>query len=99
MRTIIFICFSLFTFHFALAQKKPLDHTVYDGWQSIGEKMISNDGKWVVYTINVQEGDNELVIQSSDAKYKKIISRGYSAAISEDSRFAIFKIKPLYKDI
>jgi hypothetical protein len=25
--------------------------------------MISNDGKWVVYTINVQEGDNELVIQ------------------------------------
>ena len=50
-----------------VAQKKPLDHSVYDGWQSIGEKMISNDGKWVAYTIAVQEGDNELVIQSSDA--------------------------------
>src|SRR6187397_2931581 len=60
--------------------------------------MISNDGKWVVYTINVQEGDNELVIQSSDAKYKKTVPRGYSAVISEDSRFAIFKIKPYYKD-
>jgi len=60
--------------------------------------MISNDGKWVVYTINVQEGDNELVIQSSDAKYKKTVPRGYSAVISEDSRFAIFKIKPLYKE-
>src|SRR6188474_87408 len=82
------------------AQKKPLDHTVYDSWQSIGERMISNDGKWVVYTINVQEGDNELVIQSAaaDAKYKKTIPRGYSAVISEDSRFAIFKIKPSYKD-
>ena len=97
MRRYILV-FLLFTFNFLLAQKKPLDHTVYDSWQSIGERMISNDGKWVVYTINVQEGDNELVIQSADAKYKKSIPRGYNAAISEDSRFAIFKIKPSYKD-
>src|SRR6187549_2923052 len=97
MRLYILV-FLLFTFNFLLAQKKPLDHTVYDSWQSIGERMISNDGKWIVYTINVQEGDNELVIQSSDAKYKKTVPRGYSAVISEDSRFAIFKIKPYYKD-
>ena len=89
----------LFTSNFLLAQKKPLDHNVYDSWQSIGERMISNDGKWVVYTINVQEGDNELVVQSSDTKYKMTIPRGYNAVISEDSRFAIFKIKPSYKDI
>src|SRR6187399_3512221 len=96
-----FLFFLLFAFNFLLAQKKPLDHTVYDSWQSIGERMISNDGKWVVYTISVQEGDNELVIQSAatDAKYKKSIPRGYNAVISEDSRFAIFKIKPSYKDI
>ena len=98
MRRYLIVFFSLFTFYISFAQKKPLDHTVYDSWQSIGEKMISNDGKWVVYTINVQEGDNELVIQSSDAKYKKTVPRGYSAVISEDSRFAIFKIKPFYKD-
>ena len=60
--------------------------------------MISNDGKWVVYTINPQEGDNELVIQSSDAKYKKTIPRGYNALISQDSRFVVFKIKPFYKE-
>src|SRR6478672_565486 len=81
------------------AQKKPLDHTVYDSWQSIGERLISNDGKWVVYTINLQEGDNELIIQSADAHYKKSVPRGYNAVITEDSRFAIFKIRPLYKDI
>jgi len=97
MRRYILV-FLLFTFNFLLAQKKPLDHTVYDSWQSIGERMISNDGKWVVYTINVQEGDNELVIQSSDSKYKKTVPRGYNAVISQDSRFAIFKIKPFYKD-
>lgn len=98
MRHILHVAFLLFTFEFLLAQKKPLDHPVYDSWQSIGERMISNDGKWVVYTINVQEGDNELVIQSSDAKYKKVVPRGYTATISEDSRFVVFKIKPFYKD-
>jgi dienelactone hydrolase len=81
-----------------LAQKKPLDHSVYDGWQHIGERMISNDGKWVVYTVDPQQGDNELVIQSSDAKYKKLVVRGYNAVITEDSRYVIFKIKPFYKD-
>ena len=98
MRVYLISFISLFAFHVSLAQKKPLDHTVYDSWQSIGERMISNDGKWVVYAVNVQEGDNELVIQSSDAKYKKTIPRGYSAVITEDSRFAIFRIRPFHKD-
>ncbi|MGZ8558618.1 MAG: alpha/beta hydrolase family protein [Chitinophagaceae bacterium] len=84
----------------AVAQKKTLDHTVYDGWQSIGQKLISNDGRWVVYTIDPQEGDNELVIQStvSDTVYKKAIARGYNALITEDSRYLIFRIKPFFKE-
>ncbi|HPG11654.1 MAG TPA: S9 family peptidase, partial [Chitinophagaceae bacterium] len=98
MRKALWISIILFLLQDVYAQKKPLDHTVYDSWQHIGERMISNDGKWVVYTIDPQQGDNELVIQSSDAKFKKAIPRGYSAAISEDSRFVVFKIKPLFKD-
>ena len=81
------------------AQKKPLDHSVYDSWQSIGERSISNDGKWVVYSVNVQEGDNELVIQSAGANsFKKQVPRGYNAVITEDSRFVVFRIRPLYKE-
>ena len=97
MRTVLL---SLFLSPFFLyAQKKPLDHSVYDGWQSIGERTISNDGKWVVYTITPQEGDASLYIQSStDAVNKKIVPRGYSPVITEDSRFVVFKIKPLYKE-
>ncbi len=85
---------------FALfAQKKPLDHTVYDGWQSIGERMISNDGKWVVYTVTPQEGDANLYIQSTEnVANKKQVPRGYNAVITEDSRYAVFRIKPLYKE-
>ena len=46
--------------------KKPLDHSVYDKWQSIQSPQISNDGKWVLYMVNPQEGDGELIIQSTD---------------------------------
>ena len=81
------------------AQKKPLDHTVYDSWQSIGERLISNDGKWVVYTITPQEGDADLFIQSTEnIAIKKQVPRGYNAVITEDSRYAVFRIKPFYKD-
>jgi dipeptidyl aminopeptidase/acylaminoacyl peptidase len=88
----------LFLFPFSLfAQKKPLDHTVYDSWQSIGERMISNDGKWVVYTVTPQEGDANLYIQSTtNLADKREIARGYNAVITEDSRFVVFRIKPLY---
>ena len=51
-----------------------------------------------MYTIDPQEGDNELVIQSPDAGYKKTIARGYNALITEDSRYVIFRIKPFFKD-
>jgi dipeptidyl aminopeptidase/acylaminoacyl peptidase len=94
----LLISLTLIFLNIVNAQKKPLDHSVYNSWQSIGEKMISNDGKWVVYTIDVQEGDNQLVVQSSDAKYKKEVPRGYNALITEDSRFVIFKIKPFFSD-
>ncbi len=78
--------------------KKPLDHTVYDSWKSIGEKLISNDGKFVVYTVNPQEGDGELVIQNPDTKFRKVVARGYNAVITEDSRYVVFKIKPFFQD-
>ena len=79
-----------------IAQKKPLTHSVYDGWQNINERYISPNGKWVVYTITPQEGDATLIIQSTDNAYKKEIPRGYTASITEDSRFVIFKIRPLF---
>lgn len=78
--------------------KKPLTHDVYDRWKSVGERLISNDGNYILYAINPQEGDGELVIQNVRTGYKKNISRGYNAVITEDSRYAIFRIKPPYQD-
>src|SRR6476659_7074590 len=83
----------------SFAQKKPLDHSVYDGWQSIGERAISNDGKFVVYAVNPHEGDGNLFIQATDNSFKKEFPRGYNAAISEYNQFVVFRIRPLFKDV
>ena len=85
---------SLFTF----AQKKVLDHSVYDAWQSIGERKISSDGQWVAYTVDVQEGDGMLVLQRTDSSFTQYFSRGYNLSFTEDDLFLVFKIKPTYFD-
>ena len=89
-----FLCFSLISW----SQKKPLDHTVYDGWQSIGERKINNNGTWIAYTVEPQEGDGQLIIQKTDSSFSTTIPRGYSISFSEDSRFLVCKIKPFFAD-
>ncbi|HQD09310.1 MAG TPA: hypothetical protein PLQ65_06580, partial [Flavihumibacter sp.] len=39
------------------AQKKALTAQSYDEWQSLGQKIISADGKYIAWVVNVQEGD------------------------------------------
>ncbi len=80
-----------------IAQKKPIDHSVYDSWQSIGEKKISNNGNFVAYTINVQEGDGNLIIQSTKGDKFIEVERGFNITITEDDKFVVFKIKPSFK--
>ena len=81
------------------AQKKPLDHTVYDEWQSIGFSLLSNDGNWVAYQIKTQESDNTLALFGMPSKQSLQFHRGDQVKFTSDSKFAIFNIKPFYKDI
>ncbi len=82
----------------AYAQKKPLDHSVYDTWESVGAKQLSNNGLWASYAINQQEGDANLYLQETVTAKKIKISRASFAQFSPDSKFAAFTIKPWYKD-
>ncbi len=84
----------------SLGQKKPLDHSVYDEWQKVNDKLLSNDGKWVVYTITPQEGDGNLYIQSAkNPSEKLIVPRGDKPVITYDSRYVILKINPRFADV
>ncbi len=98
MKKMFFLLLAIIAVQQISAQKKPLNHSVYDRWQSVQGAQISDDGKWVVYMVNPQEGDGDLIIQSTDGNYKKTVARGYSSIITNDSRFVIFKIRPLFKD-
>ena len=57
MKRIIYSIFLLLLSIASQAQKKPLDHTVYDQWQSIRDVFLSNDGNWMTYTVAPQEGE------------------------------------------
>lgn len=80
------------------AQKKPLDHSVYDGWQNIAERLISDNGNFIAFTVVPQEGDGHLFIKKKDGTTIAEIARGYNANITDNSQFLICRIKPFFKD-
>ncbi len=98
MKKIIIPIVLLISLGLSAQNKKPLTHGVYDGWKSISERLISDDGQYAVYTINPQEGDGDLIIQQLTTLEKKVIARGYGAVITKDSRYVVFKIKPIFQE-
>lgn len=99
MRKILLLSLFSVTGFTAFAQKaikKPLDHTVYDGWQTVANQMITNDGKWVVYVVKPQQGDANLVLTSSKNTGKITVPRADTARFTSDSKYAVFLIRPYY---
>ena len=45
------------------AQKKALDHTVYDAWKSLQQMSLTDDGRYALCIIRPQEGDDRLLIR------------------------------------
>ena len=80
------------------AQKKPLDHTVYDSWQSVANMNLSPAGNVISYEVNPQEGDGVLTIRVMGKKGREItIPRGYRARIADNEKFAVCLIKPEFQ--
>lgn len=85
----LLVCYSVIVF----AQKLPIDSSVFEKWPSVGNPQISNDGNYVLYTINnLPENSSSLVIKATNNSWEKEItsSASYNAKITEDSRLAIF---------
>jgi len=77
----------------AHAQKKPLDHTVYDSWQSISSPYISKSGKFVLFQVSPQEGDNQLFLKTKDNKELVQIPRGYNGKLTDTENHLLSLIK------
>jgi dipeptidyl aminopeptidase/acylaminoacyl peptidase len=80
------------------ADKKPLDHSVYDSWRSISETSLSRDGRYLLYTLVPQEGDAELQAMDLASRTKVVINRGNKSKFSRDSRYVIAHIQPFFQD-
>lgn len=82
----------------AYAQKRPLDHSVYDTWESIGSKQLSNNGQWAAFGVLQQEGDANFYFNNLINNTKKVVPRAELSRFSTDSKYAAFLIKPLFKE-
>ncbi|WP_286850829.1 MULTISPECIES: S9 family peptidase [Sphingobacterium] len=77
----------------AHAQKKPLDHTVYDSWQSVSSPYISKSGKFVLFQVVPQEGDNKLFLKTKENKELIQIPRGYNGKLTDTENHLLSLVK------
>jgi hypothetical protein len=76
--------------------KRPLEHADYDRWHTLSGPALSNDGSWILYTVNSGkvDGDSTVVIRSTKSKKQYSIVRGSGARFSFDSRYAAYRVSP-----
>jgi dipeptidyl aminopeptidase/acylaminoacyl peptidase len=61
----------------AQSPKRPLTPDDWDHWRSISSPAISNDGRWVVYSLVPQVGDGELVVRATSGSAEYHVLRGF----------------------
>lgn len=80
------------------AQKVPLNNDSYDIWKSMGAYSISEDGKWITFEINPQQGDGWLYIYNVSTGKKDSVFCGTGARIAPDSKFIVWRTVPTYAE-
>jgi hypothetical protein len=89
MRIIVAIILFFYTSFHSIAQKKSLDFSACSNWPAIGLEKISNNGKFLIYTI-FQSKKNTLVVQSTDNSWKQEIQEALEGIFTENSRWLIY---------
>lgn len=73
------------------AQKKVLDHDVYDIWWTLGAPAISHDGNWVTYTLNSRATSTFLVLVNATSGEEVLRVENFrSQAYSHDGRYLMY---------
>ena len=91
--SLIFL-FILPTIVFSQSTKKPLDFSVYDGWRSVSNREIANDGQWISYELLPYKGNATLELYDVKNAQKTIFEHGRYAQFSSNSNYLAYRIKP-----
>lgn len=81
------------------AQKKTIDHTVYDIWQRISDTRISDQGNWVLYQQEPHKGNSKVYLHSIKNKSITCVERGKSAQFFPEEKGMIALISPDYDTV
>jgi dipeptidyl aminopeptidase/acylaminoacyl peptidase len=73
--------------------KRPMDHDIYDSWKNIVDQRIADDGRWLSYALNPQDGDAQLYVQRLSGDTRYTVPRGRTAQFADGS-WLVFLIKP-----
>jgi dipeptidyl aminopeptidase/acylaminoacyl peptidase len=73
---------------------KPIALEDYAKFKRITGAAISNDGKWMQYTVTPNDGDGTLFVKSLESDKVYDIPRGTGAVFSEDGRWIGYFIAP-----
>lgn len=96
---------AIFIFAFAMLvaanasaqEKKPIDHSVYDSWESLSGVSVPYNGQYILYSVNKQQGDGTLYLYDLKSKGQTEIPRGKSAVLSQDNKTLLYRVAPLYE--
>ena len=78
--------------------KKPLDHSVYNKWFTIGGYAITPDGKYASYYNNRDEGDGTLNIVELKTGATNVLSRGARSKFI-GNKYIVFTIRPFEEQV
>jgi dipeptidyl aminopeptidase/acylaminoacyl peptidase len=75
-------------------ERRVLGHEAYEMWRTIGTQAISPSGDWVLYTLEYENADGELVFTAPDSGREIRIPRGSQPVFARQAGFALFTIRP-----
>ncbi len=92
MKTTLYSLLLLLAFT-VTAQKKVLDHPDFEIWNTIRSQSLSNNGKYILYSLEKGEKDRFLKIKDTKANSIFTYDRVAGGKFTYDSKYAIFTIK------
>ena len=98
-RKFALLLLGLCTFSLANAQKKPIDHSVYDSWKNISSPQISKSGNLIIYSVTPQEGDGQGFLKNDKNQLLIQIPRGTNLTLTDDEKNLISLIKAPFQEI
>jgi dipeptidyl aminopeptidase/acylaminoacyl peptidase len=90
---LVLVCGSLMI-HAQSSGPRPITLEDYAQFKRITGAAISNDGKWMHYTVTPNDGDGTLYVKSLDSDQVHEVPRGANPAFSEDGRWIGYFIAP-----